>query len=115
MSFNIINNDMKVFYVPKLSMKHVSHLHIVTVYEFELEITLEWLLLTSNNLQFFLYCYYWVLCPQNRYTTCVTLIGPPRSQAEALKAEALIGFSVVKTSVCLCVRVLQVTVFDLGT
>ena len=41
-----------------------------------------------------------------------------RSQAEAWKAEALIGFSVFKTSVCVCVCVfapLQVTVFDLGT
>ena len=35
----------------------------------------------------------------------LSYIGPLISQAEAWKAEALIGYSVVKTSVCVCVCV----------
>ena len=74
MPFNIFYNDIKVFYAPKLSMKHVSHLHIVTVYEFDLDMTLKWHLLTSNDLQFYSECYNCVLRPRNRYETCATLI-----------------------------------------
>ena len=74
MPFSTNYNDTIVFYVPELDMKHVSHLYVVSVNGFDLEITLKWLLLISNDLQFYLYCYNWVPRPQNRYKTCVTLI-----------------------------------------
>ena len=51
-------------------MKHVSLLHI----EFDLDMTLKWHLLASDDLQFYLECYYCVLRPRNRYETCATLI-----------------------------------------
>ena len=51
-------------------MKHVSLLHI----EFDLDMTLKWHLLTSDDLQFYLECYYCILRPRNRYETCATLI-----------------------------------------
>ena len=81
---NSICNVIIVVYVPKLGMQHVSHLYIVRVYEFDLEMTLKWLLLTSDDLQFSLDCYNWVLRPQNRYKTCVTLIF-----SNALKSQKL--------------------------
>ena len=40
----------------------------------DLEMALKLHLLTSNDLQYYLECYNWVLCPQNRYETCATLI-----------------------------------------
>ena len=42
--------------------------------EFNLDMTLKWHLLTSNDLQFYSECYNCVLRPRNRYETCATLI-----------------------------------------
>ena len=59
----------------------MSLLHI----EFDLDMTLKWHLLASDDLQFYLECYYCILRPRNRYETCATRIFLDVLKSQKLK------------------------------
>ena len=57
----------------------------MAILKFDLDMTLKWHLLTSNDLQFYLECYNCVLRPRNMYETCATLIFSNASKSKKVK------------------------------